>query len=329
VLDRALALLDRPADPDLAAALRPLADLTRAQAGGRLKLGAALTLPIALRNRVAHDTPTDPAWWEQAAAALRPLVEFHAAADPLRLPAGRTGDAAPGAAASAWPSPWFLTDPADGQVLAFNGVDRDFAVLYVTDAGVSRAVPERTQEVLVAFQRLLGKIDQQDRDFRRLLSRLAPEEIRGVVMGDWLVGPPVGEGGFARVHVGRQLSTGRKAAIKILHDGMDPETVARFQQEAAFLSRFRHPNIVGVYGYGQEAWSAPRAFSLAGEPWFDALAKTAPVKTFIALEWIDGRTLDDVFRAAAATPKERPPLATLCGWMAQARTRCRPSTRRG
>jgi WD40 repeat protein/serine/threonine protein kinase len=303
VLDLVLGMMDRGVDGRLVAGLKALGEMTRTAVGAKLKMGAVLAMPIGLRNRVAHDTPTDAGWWEQAAAALRPLMEFHAVEDPMGLK-GVAGE---------WPSPWFLEER--GEVLAFNGIERDFAVLYVNDAGVSRAAPERTQEVLLAFQRLLGKVDEQEKDFKKLLSRLAPEEIKGVMMGDWLVGHPVGEGGFATVHVGRQLSTGRKVAMKILHDGMEPETIARFQQEASFLSRFRHPNIVDVYGFGQETWSTPRAFSLSGEAWFEAFSKSAPVKTFIALEWIEGRTLDEVFRAAAKDPAEKPSLRTLAQWM--------------
>ena len=311
ILDKVLGLADRPVDPSVVASLKPLAELTRTAAGSKLKLGALLAMPIGLRNRIAHDTPTDPAWWMQAAAALRPLVEFHSAAGALAGGLSAQDEHPPVAAPAA---PWFFID--GDQTLAFNGIEHDFAVLYVNDGGVSKAVPERAQEVLLTFAKLLGKAGEQEKEFKTLLSKLAPEEIRGVMLGDYLVGRPVGEGGFATVHVGRQLSTGRKVAIKILHDGMEADSIARFHQEAAFLSRFRHPSIVGVYGFGQETWAAPRAFSLAGEPWFDAFAKTAPVKTFIALEWIEGRTLDEVFREVASAPAKKPELRTLAAWMA-------------
>ena len=99
---------------------------------------------------------------------------------------------------------------------------------------------------------------------------------------------------------------------------MDPEALQRFQQEAAFLSRFRQPNIVSVYGFGQEAWSAPRAFSLADEKWFAAFGRTSPVKTFIAMEWVEGRTLDEVFWAAVADPDRQPSVRTIVRWMAEA-----------
>jgi hypothetical protein len=108
--------------------------------------------------------------------------------------------------------------------------------------------------VLLAIQRLLGRSDLQEDNLRRLLDRLAPEELKGVLLGDYLVGRPVGRGGYATVHLGTQLSTGRKVAVKILNDGMPEYSRARFQQEAVFLSRLNHPHVIGILGYGEDAW---------------------------------------------------------------------------
>ena len=49
-----------------------------------------------------------------------------------------------------------------------------------------------------------------------------------------------------------------------------------------------------MVSYGEEVWSAPRQFSLSDEPWFEAFSRSAPVKTFIAMEWVDGETLEDI-----------------------------------
>ena len=301
-LGRVLALLDEGLDPGLVAELRPLADLTRTPLSGRTRLGALLALPITLRNRIAHDTPTDAAWWETTAAALAPLVRFHA----------REAKVAAITGSCERRSPWFSEE--GGEVATFNGLGHDFAVVYVSRSGATRHSAERGQEALIAFQRLLGKTESQERDFKKLLSKLAPEDVKGVVMGDFLVGRPVGEGGFATVHVGRQLSTGRKVAIKILRDGLPEDAKARFQHEAAYLSKFNHPSIVGVLGYGEDTWSAPRAFSLSEEAWFESFSKSAPVKSWIALEWVDGKTLEEVYRTGA----ERPGHRVLAIWFAEA-----------
>src|SRR5262249_50680014 len=138
-------------------------------------------------------------------------------------------------------------------------------------------------------------------------------------LGDFLVGRRVGRGGFADVHLGRQLSTGRKVAIKILHDGRPPEEITRFQREAAYLAQFNHPNIVQVLGFGQAVWIAPPPdVDLTGEEWFQSFKTSAPLKTYIALEWIEGRTLEEVYQTAKKNAAERPSVRTLADWFAQA-----------
>lgn len=306
-LGRALARLDEPLGPEEAEALRPLAEVVRASPAKRPRLGDVVALAIALRNRVAHDLPADPAWWARAAEALRPAVLSWERRGPVRALAGGPE--------SELAAPWFLVDGAE--VLAFGGLAGHGAsaaeALYVSREGTARRSAERAAAVLLAFRRLLGKVEAQERDFRRLLGRLAPEELKGVVLGDYLVGRPVGSGGYATVHVGRQLSTGRKVAVKVLRDGLPEDARARFHREAGFLSPFQHPHIVAVLGHGEEPWSAPRAFSLAGEPWFADWSRSAPVKAFIALEWVEGRTLEEVYRAAP-----RPDVRALAAWFAAA-----------
>ncbi len=299
-----LARLEEKPDPELVASLGPIDELTRSALGKRSRVSHLLALPITLRNRVAHDAPTEEAWWRDAADALRPLIAWHADARPCAFVERGT----------AYPEPWFLED--GDEVWACNGLDRDFSVRYVSAEGRSRHAPERSQAMLLALQRLVGKADARDSDFKKLLGHHAPEEIRGVMLGDYLVGAPVGQGGFAVVHAGRQLSTGRKVAVKVLHDGMPEEARERFQREAAYLSRLeQHPHVVDVIGYGEETWSAPRQWSLSDEPWFEAFSKGAAVKSFIVLGWVEGSTLDDL---VSAKPEERPDLRRIAGWFAQA-----------
>jgi len=255
--------LDRPAQLDLTA----LAGLAAMQLPRKPKLGDLARLPIGLRNRIAHDLPTDPAWWEAAAAALEPL--------PDDLPPSSGGLA----------EPWFK------EGAAFNGLTKSFEAIYVNGAR-SQALGA---EVIRAFQRMLGKANLQAEGFRELLAKLVPEELKGVLMGDFLVGREVGRGGFATVHLGRQLSMGRKVAIKVLRDGLDEDSRVRFRREAAFLSRLSHPHIVRVIAYGEDVWRAPRNISLGDEGWYQDFKKTARIKTFIALEWIEGDTLDVQF----------------------------------
>src|SRR5262249_10681792 len=74
-LNRELDRLDTVLEPTVARLLKPLAQVAHARPTGKLRMNHALALPIMLRNRVVHDMPTDPAWWLQAAQALRPLPD--------------------------------------------------------------------------------------------------------------------------------------------------------------------------------------------------------------------------------------------------------------
>ncbi len=285
-LERLLGGLQARLTDDEASALQPLRAFVRAEWSARPRVADVLALPIALRNRVAHDAPSDPRWWSEAADAVSPLVAWHVAHSLGETDTPRR-------------RPWFLDDDGDGGdhgpwILA--RVSEQLTATYDGPAGASVVRDDVADEVWRHFEALLGGAGADERDLARLLARHAPAELRGVRLGDLVVGAPVGEGGFARVHEGVQLSTGRKVAVKILRDGMSAEMQARFRQEASFLSRFQHRHIVGVLGYGNEGWTAPRDVSLRDEPWFDeCFGKTAPEKIFIALDWLEGETLDALF----------------------------------
>jgi serine/threonine protein kinase/tetratricopeptide (TPR) repeat protein len=304
VLRSVLDLLDERLDKTLVERLDPLCKLTRASVPSKPRLGFLLTLPIALRNRVAHDMPSDPSWWSTAAAALRPIVEFHAERPVVGPLVERAGRAAP----------WFVQEGET--VWTFNGVNKDrHFVLYVSPTGVARDSEAHYSEIVQAFQRLLGQAATQAADFDAMLKKYAPDDVKGVLIGDYLVGRPVGAGRSAVVHRGMQLSTGRRVAVKILRDGASEETRARFQQEARLLSQLRHPNIVFVYEFDEDVWSAPRNVSLSDEPWFKEFSKSASVKSFMAMEWIDGRTVESLI---ADTSNKRPTLTKITTWFHQA-----------
>jgi serine/threonine-protein kinase len=64
----------------------------------------------------------------------------------------------------------------------------------------------------------------------------------------------IGEGGMARVFLGRDLRLNRQVAIKLLSDRLvpDPDFLSRFRHEAQAAAILNHPNIVGVYDVGQD-----------------------------------------------------------------------------
>lgn len=304
ILRSVLDLLDERLEKTFVERLDPLCKLTRTSVPSKPRLGFLLTLPIALRNRVAHDMPSDPAWWATAAAALRPIVEFHAERPVVSEFVERGGR----------PAPWFWQEGETSWT--FNGVNKDrHFVLYVSTTGVARDSESHYSAVVQAFQRLLGQAAAQAADFDEVLKKYAPDDVKGVLIGDYLVGRPIGAGRSAVVHRGMQLSTGRRVAVKILRDGASEEARARFQQEARLLSQLRHPNIVFIYEFDEDVWSAPRNVSLSDEPWFKEFTKSAAVKSFVAMEWIDGRTVESLIAEASG---KHPSLEKITTWFHQA-----------
>jgi serine/threonine protein kinase len=80
-------------------------------------------------------------------------------------------------------------------------------------------------------------------------ARLAP----GRMFGGYQLINKIGQGGMGEVHKARQVSLDRVVAIKILSKALDDndEFIRRFEREAKAIARIAHPNIVGVYDFGQ------------------------------------------------------------------------------
>ena len=66
---------------------------------------------------------------------------------------------------------------------------------------------------------------------------------------------PLGQGGMGAVLEGKQISLGRRVAIKVLSPALarDDSFVERFEREAAALARLAHPNIVTIIERGKSA----------------------------------------------------------------------------
>ncbi len=89
----------------------------------------------------------------------------------------------------------------------------------------------------------------------------------------------IARGGMADVYEGRDGLLGRKVAVKVLHSqfSADDAFVKRFRREAQAAANLTHPNIVGIYDWGQ-------------------LDSTY----FIVMELIEGRSLREVLRSAGS-----------------------------
>ena len=63
----------------------------------------------------------------------------------------------------------------------------------------------------------------------------------------------IGRGGMADVFLARDLLLDRDVAVKVLfpEHAVDPNFVERFRREAQSVAGLNHPNIVGVYDWGQ------------------------------------------------------------------------------
>lgn len=89
---------------------------------------------------------------------------------------------------------------------------------------------------------------------------------------------PLGRGGMAEVYAAREVATGRTVAVKVIRPerAQKPRARARFELEAAIMSRVSHPNVVN----------------------FQSLHTADDGTLFMVLERLPGRTLKSWMRGA-------------------------------
>ncbi len=94
----------------------------------------------------------------------------------------------------------------------------------------------------------------------------------------------LGIGGMATVYLAEDSSLGRKVALKVMAEryAEDGEFVERFRREAQAAARLNHPNIIAVYDRGE-----------------------ADGRPYIAMEYLQGRTLKQVIQKEGQLPPER------------------------
>jgi eukaryotic-like serine/threonine-protein kinase len=94
----------------------------------------------------------------------------------------------------------------------------------------------------------------------------------------------LGRGGMAEVFLARDQLLDRPVAVKVLFPefATDPAFVERFRREATAAANLNHPNIVGVYDWGE-----------------------ADGTYFIVMEYVDGRTLSDILRTEGPLHPDR------------------------
>ena len=112
----------------------------------------------------------------------------------------------------------------------------------------------------------------------------APDLVGREIAGRYRIDKKLGEGGMGAVYRGEQISLKRAVAVKLLRPelGTNQMILRRFNAEAEAVAKLNHPNIVNIYDFGQD-----RDGSL-----------------FIAMEYIDGRSLRDAIQQQAPfTPR--------------------------
>ena len=94
----------------------------------------------------------------------------------------------------------------------------------------------------------------------------------------------IGSGGMADVYCAEDTHLGRQVAIKVLHRrfAQDQEFVERFRREAKSAAGLNHPNVVGVFDRGEHEGTY-----------------------YIAMEFLEGRTLKDIVTAEAPLEQDR------------------------
>lgn len=124
------------------------------------------------------------------------------------------------------------------------------------------------------------------RDGTALRSSNTGGDLLGSVVADrYHVIKKLGEGGMGAVYLAEHVKMGRKSALKVMHPGMnaDPDAIARFNREASNASRLSHPNICGIYDFGE----------------------TSEGLIYLAMEFIEGKALTDLIEATISLPPAR------------------------
>lgn len=138
------------------------------------------------------------------------------------------------------------------------------------------------QEVLDLLRYERGAEAELGAEPTEAVGRSAPPP---VAIGPYRVERVLGMGGMGTVYLGREPgAAGRLVALKVVrHAGLSTQGRHRFQREADALRRLEHPGIAHIYDSGVfEGEDGPRPY--------------------LALEYVEGRTLREVLDAGPADP---------------------------
>jgi tRNA A-37 threonylcarbamoyl transferase component Bud32 len=109
-----------------------------------------------------------------------------------------------------------------------------------------------------------------------------------VVAGQFRVERKLGQGGMGAVYLADQFEMGRKVVLKVMHPSLlgsaaGPAIEERFKREARMVAQLNHPNVVQVHLFG----------------------RTDDQQLFLAMEYVEGRTLRDLLTETGVLPEAR------------------------
>jgi len=149
-------------------------------------------------------------------------------------------------------------------------------------SGSAAPLPSRPQSDLAATSEQLA---DESELLRRQMTRSKPtiEELpRGATIGRYMVLSCLGAGGMGVVYAAYDPELDRKVAIKLLKSGGGGSSGrVRFLREAQAMARLSHPNVINVFDVG-----------------------TIEKNVFIAMEFVDGGTLNHWLEEKPRTQKE-------------------------
>jgi serine/threonine-protein kinase len=124
------------------------------------------------------------------------------------------------------------------------------------------------------------------RDVRKIRQNITMKGISGeIIAARYEISGKLGEGGFGKVFLARQISMNRDVVIKTIRSNINiPDSLKeRFYLEATAVSRLKHPNIITYYDFGQDS---------DGD-------------YFLVMELLDGKSLLQEMRKNQALPLSR------------------------
>ena len=119
----------------------------------------------------------------------------------------------------------------------------------------------------------------------RALGGSATDLVGSIIAERYHVLKKLGEGGMGQVYLAEHVKMGRKSAVKVMNPGMvdNVDAISRFNREAANASRINHPNVAGIYDFGE----------------------TADGLIYLAMEFVEGEPLTDIIKVNGVLPPHR------------------------